>query len=194
MRDRPYSFDSGDLDGIAFQIGYQPLMRCHHQSGYIFPMRSKYPLQADNRFEILHFKQSPELSQRVFEMMEGGKKVFPYEGISEAKNILDQIKNAKVFSEDDIAYVYDFEEVNKEMFPTLEEFKNALTNFDYENEKISVQKDEIVYPIDQEVLDKINDQYDNINLLDVIGGLIHQKPEDKRYREQKCVEIYGRSI
>lgn len=194
MRDRPYSFDSGDLDGIAFQIGYQPLMRCHHQSGYIFPMRSKYPLQADNRFEILHFEQSPELSQRVFEMMEGGKKVFPYEGISEAKTILDQIKNAKVFSEDDIAYVYDFEEVNKEMFPTLEEFKNALTNFDYENEKISVQKDEIVYPIDQEVLDKINDQYDNINLLDVIGGLIHQKPEDKRYREQKCVEIYGRSI
>ena len=97
VRDRPYSFDSGDLDGMAFQIGYQPLMRCHHQSGYIFPMRSKYPLQADNRFEILHFRQSPELSQRVFEMMEGGKKVFPYEGISEAKNILDQIKNAKVF-------------------------------------------------------------------------------------------------
>lgn len=32
--DRWYGLDNGDLDGMAFQIGYQPLMRCHHQSGY----------------------------------------------------------------------------------------------------------------------------------------------------------------
>jgi len=100
----------------------------------------------------------------------------------------------RFFSEDDTAYVYDFEEVNKEMFPTLEDFKNALTNLVYDNEKLSIQKDEIVYPINQEVLDKINEQYDNINLLSVIGGMIHQKPEDKRYREQKCVQIYGKLI
>ena len=124
------------------------------------------------------------------------KKPAYYEG--QLENAVSAALNKQMrllFSQTEAALdVYDFEEVNKEMFPTLEEFKNALTNFDYENEKISVQKDEIVYPIDQEVLDKINDQYDNINLLDVIGGLIHQKPEDKRYREQKCVEIYGRSI
>lgn len=193
-RDRPYSLDSGDLDGMAFQIGYQPLMRCHHQSGYIFPVRNEYPLQADNRFEKLHFKQSAELSQRVFEMMEGGKKVFPYEGISEAKNILDQIKKATVFSEDDMMYVYNFEEVDKAMFPTIEDFKNALTSMDYNREKIRVEKDEIVYPISQEVLYKINEQYDGINLLAVIGGMIHQKPEDKKYREQRCIDIYGKLI
>ena len=80
------------------------------------------------------------------------------------------------------------------MFPTMNDFKNALTNLVYDNEKISVQKDEIVYPISQEVLDKINMQYDNINLLDVIGGMIHQKPEDKVYRQQRCIETYGKLI
>jgi hypothetical protein len=192
VRDRPYSLDSGDLDGMAFQIGYQPLMRCHHQSGYISPMRKDHPIQADNRFEVLHFKQSPELSQRVFEMMDGGKKVFPYEGISEAKSILEQIKNATVFSEDDIEYVYNFEEVNKVIFPTIENFKNALTNMYYNNEKIIIQKGEIVYPISQDVLNSINEKYDNIDLFAVIGGMIHQKPEDKRYLEQRCIDIYGK--
>lgn len=36
---------------MAFQIGYQPLMRYHHQSGYIMPMLNATPLQNDNRFE-----------------------------------------------------------------------------------------------------------------------------------------------
>ncbi|WP_195603622.1 FRG domain-containing protein [Clostridium tyrobutyricum] len=193
-RDKPYGLDSGDLDGMAFQIGYQPLMRCHHQSGYIFPMRNKYPLQADNRFEILHFKQSPELSQRVFEMMGGGKKVFPYEGISEAKNILDLIKKSTVFSEDDITYVYNFEEVDKVMFPTIEDFKRALTNTDFNKGKITIKKGEIEYPISQETLCKINNKYDGNNLLAIIGGMIHQKPEDRRYREQRCIDIYGKLI
>lgn len=194
VRDRPYSFDSGDLDGMAFQIGYQPLMRCHHQSGYIFPMRSNSSLQVDSRFEILHFKQSPELSQRVFEMMDGGKKVFPYEGIVEAKDVLDQIRTSKIFSEDDVDYVYNYEEVNKEMFPSLEDFKNELTNLVYDNEKIRVQTDEIVYPISQEVLDKINMQYNKNNIFEVIGGMINQKPEDREYRQQRCMEIYGQLI
>lgn len=47
----PYSFYSGQLDGMAFQIGYQPLMRYHHQSGYIMPMMNAIPLQSDNGFE-----------------------------------------------------------------------------------------------------------------------------------------------
>ena len=78
-RDRPYTFYSGDLDGMAFQIGYQPLMRCHHQSGYIMPMMRGNCLQEDSRFEKMRFLQSEELSNQVFEMMDNGKKVFPNE-------------------------------------------------------------------------------------------------------------------
>ena len=77
-REEPYSFYSGELDGMAFQIGYQPLMRCHHQSGYIMPMMNATPLQSDNRFEKIRFLQTEELSNRVYEMMDKGKKIFPY--------------------------------------------------------------------------------------------------------------------
>ena len=73
-REDPYSFYSGELDGMAFQIGYQPLMRCHHQSGYIMPMIDATPLQSDNRFEKIRFLQSEELSNRVYEMMDKGSK------------------------------------------------------------------------------------------------------------------------
>ena len=75
-RDRPYTFYSGDLDGMAFQIGYQPLMRCHHQSGYIMPRMRGKCLQEDSRFEKMRFLQSEELSNQVFEMMDNGKKYF----------------------------------------------------------------------------------------------------------------------
>lgn len=106
FNDFPFSFDSGDLDGLAFQVGYQPLMRCHNQYSYIFPLKNDNPLQNNQHFEKLHFIQSPELSQKVFDMMDGGKKVFPHEGISEAKDILDKMKRATVFSEEDIKEVY----------------------------------------------------------------------------------------
>lgn len=36
---------SGDMDGVALQIGYQPLQRCAQQSGYIYPMRNENPYQ-----------------------------------------------------------------------------------------------------------------------------------------------------
>lgn len=75
----PYRFYSRQLDGMAFQIGYQPLMRCHQQSGYIMPMMNAIPLQSDNRFEKVRFLQLEELSNRVYEMMDKGKKIFPHE-------------------------------------------------------------------------------------------------------------------
>ena len=84
----PIQIDSGLLDGTAFQIGFQPLMRCHSQRGYLLPMRKDVPLQEDKRFEKLRFCQSPELSNKVFDMMKGGKKVFPYEGISKVRKLL----------------------------------------------------------------------------------------------------------
>lgn len=115
----PYSFYSGYLDGMAFQIGYQPLMRCHHQSGYTMPMMNATPLQNDNRFEKLRFLQSEELSNRVYEMMDKGKKVFPHEGIGKSLDILRTIQKAVIFSEDDLLYAYDFGEVDKKCFPQL---------------------------------------------------------------------------
>ena len=49
-------------------------------------------------------------------------------------------------------------------------------------------------PIPQELLDKVNRHYDDKDLGAMIGGMFHQKPEDRKYREQRCIEIYGKLI
>ena len=193
-RDRPYTFYSGDLDGMAFQIGYQPLMRCHHQSGYIMPMMKSRCLQEDARFEKMRFLQSEELSNQVFEMMDKGKKVFPNEGIKLALDTLRCIQKSSAFSEDDMSYAYDFGEIDKKIFPTIDDFKKGLCNYRINGKAINVQKDEIEYHIDSATLEKINEHYDGKNLLDMIGNMINVYPEQKRYREQRCIEIYGRKI
>jgi len=97
MHDINCGIDSGDWDGIAFQIGFQPFLRCHSQSGFVFPMREDAPLQENNRFEKLRFKQSPKLSEKVYELMDEGKKIFPFEGLSEARPILTEMKNSWTF-------------------------------------------------------------------------------------------------
>lgn len=190
----PYSFYSGYLDGMAFQIGYQPLMRCHHQSGYIMPTMDAIPLQNDNRFEKVRFLQSEELSNRVYEMMDKGKKIFPHEGIGELLDILRTIQKVVVFSEDDLLYAYDYGVVDKKMFPTIDNLKEAITTFQVDGKCVSIQKDEIDYPISPSVLQEINTEYNGRNLLDIIGNMIHQYPEQRWYREQRCIDIYGKLI
>lgn len=177
QREEPYSFYSGELDGLAFQIGYQPLMRCHYQSGYIMPMMNAIPLQNDNRFEKLRFLQSEELSNRVYKMMDGGKKVFPNEGIGKAVGILRTIQKALVFSENDLLYAYNYAAVDTKMFPTIDELRKAITVFQVDGECISIQKDEIDYPISTSLLHEINAEYDERNLLDVVGDMINKYPE-----------------
>lgn len=188
------SFYSRYLDGMAFQIGYQPLMRCRHQSGYIMPIMNAIPLQNDNRFEKLRFLQSEELSNRVYEIMNKGKKIFPHEGIGKSLDILRTIQKAVIFSEDDLLYAYDHGVVDKKMFPTIDNLKEVITTFQVDGICVSIQKGEIEYPITPSVLREINDEYDGRNLLDDIGNMIHQYPEQRRYREQRCIDIYGKLI
>lgn len=152
------------------------------------------PLQSDNRFEKIRFLQTEELSNRVYEMMDKGKKIFPYEGIGKALDILHTIQKAVIFSEDDLLYAYDYGVVDKKMFPTIDDLRKAITAFQVDGECVSIQKDEINYPISPSVLQEINAEYNGRNLLDVVGNMIHQYPEQRRYREQRCIDIYGKLI
>lgn len=191
-RQEPYALDSGELDGMAFQIGYQPLHRCHFQNGYIFPMRNSAPLQQDIRFEKLRFKQSVELAQKVYDFMDGGKKVYPQEGISAANAVLEKIQRSTHFSENDLESAYYV--CDKTMFQTKESLKDALLKYDLGGGKINIGEEEIEYPITKELQDEINSYYDGVDLFQAIGGMLHQLPEHKRYRQQRCIEIYGKEI
>ena len=99
-----------------------------------------------------------------------------------------------IFSEDDLLYAYDYGVVDKKMFPTIDDLRKAITAFQVDGECVSIQKDEINYPISPSVLQEINAEYNGRNLLDVVGNMIHQYPEQRRYREQRCIDIYGKLI
>lgn len=189
-----FYLQSGDMDGVALQIGYQPLQRCSHQSGYIYPMRDMPPLQEDWHFEKLRFRHSVELSEQVYNMMDGGKKVFPNEGISELRDYIEQIKHSVVFSNDELVAVYEGDGIDKDIFLTFEDLKKTIAGFETSDGRIVIQDDPVVFEIPQDVLDKVNSHYDDKDLLEAIGGMLHQKYPDAEYRKQRCIEIYGKLI
>lgn len=121
-------------------------------------------------------------------MMDKGKKIFLYEGIGKVLDILRTIQKAVIFSEDDLLYAYDFGGVDKKMFPTIDNLRKVITTFQVDCKCVLIQKDEIDYPISPSDIQEINDEYNGRNLLDDIGNMIHQYPE------QRCIDIYGKLI
>ena len=58
--------------------------------------------------------------------MDGGKKIFPQEEIAEALPILRTLQSATVFSRDDVQCVYEFEEIDKNLFSQVNFTKKGL--------------------------------------------------------------------
>lgn len=85
-------------DNLIYPIGFQPFMRCSMQDGYGIYMRRAQPLQDDIEFQKLRFRHNEELSKRIFEEMDGGKAIYPHEGLTQAQFIIDEIKKSTVFS------------------------------------------------------------------------------------------------
>lgn len=188
-RDHPFVIDAGYMDGIAFQIGLQPFYRCHMQSGFAYPMKTAKPLQDNPWFEKIVFKQSPELSEQVFHMMHEGKDVYPDEGIVEGMDVLEKIKFGKIFSIDDLKWAYYLDDCNKEIFTTQDGLRVALEKAGY-----TIQNAEVDFHFTQHQLNHINSLYDNKDLLVPVGNMLHILPEDKKFREERCREIYGKLI
>lgn len=192
--DGSFVIDGGDLDGIAFQIGLQPFYRCHAQSGYVFPMKTERPLEENPLFEKILFPQSEELSQRVFQMMHEGQDVYPNEGIEEGLDVLHQIQTGTLFSEDDLLWAYEIDECDKSIFPSLSVLRSALLETRIDGRSIRFRTSEVDFHFSDSQLCVINSEYDDKDLIAPIGGLLHQKPEAKKYRQQRCLEIYGKLI
>lgn len=92
-------FSTNSDEGMILPIGYQPFVRCHSQCGYGLHMRKSVPLQENIAFEKLRFPHSEEMSRAVYELMDGGKKIYPEEGLDGFQDTIDSIKNATEFSE-----------------------------------------------------------------------------------------------
>ena len=135
------------LTGGVWPIGFQPFMRCNMQYGYVMNCDKGYCLQKDTRFEKLIFKHSEKLSQEVFELMDEGRKIYPYEGLNEFQNIIDKIGTTKIFSEDSFEYACEKLKYSKEK---IEDIKDKLNEQNYVIGKFELD-------IDVDRIKKIND-------------------------------------
>ena len=107
---------------------------------------------------------------------------------------IEKIKHSVVFTKDELEAVYDCDGIDKTIFPTIGDLKKALVGYTTSDGTIEIQDEPIVYQIPTEVLDNVNSHYDGKDLLEVIGGMIHQKYPDREYRNQRCMDIYGKLI
>lgn len=206
LRDRPSVIDTGTFDGIAYQIGLQPFHRCLTQHGYVYAMKNIEDIQNTGDFEKLCFRHSTALSRKIYDMMDGGKKIYPDEGIVKAQNVIDQIRRNALFSEDDLLWAYELDEARKDLFPTIDDLRKTLESDEtaelmYEvygsNTKvhIQIQKAEVSYELDEMIKKEINMQY---NDKDFLAPLKIQKyyrmPESIQWRKKRYQYLFEEEL
>ena len=79
-------------------IGYQPFCRCHRQRGFYFDTNIvspcwNHPIDCDK----FYFNRTPELSHRLYEYFDGGKYLFPDDGLSMFEDEIKKIRHTKIF-------------------------------------------------------------------------------------------------
>lgn len=202
-RERPSVIDTGRWDGIAYQIGLQPFHRCLAQHGYVYPMKTIGDIQDTGDFEKIYFQQSEYLSRKIYDMMDGGKKIYPEEGIIKAQSAIEQIRNSVLFSEDDLLWAYELDEARKDIFSTIEELQEALESdktgkllceaygLDKKVE-VRIQKDEVTYEIAPDVKNAINIQYNNKDFLEPLKiKKYYRTPGAIEWRKKRYQYIFG---
>lgn len=142
-------------------------------------MRHQEPLQKNGHFRIMKFKQSVKLSKWVYEKMDGGKKVFPNEGISKLNDYINEIKKTTTFSYDELENVYNDFGVDKKIFPNIACLKASLNDYQKSEDKYSIQDETINLDISQELLYLVNNYYEENNEFNNIGEIYYPNHNQK---------------
>ena len=89
-----------DESKTIIPVGYQPFMRCAAQSAYmLLAPDPDYDLYQDTRFEKYKFRLTEEICNWIFEEMQQGKKVYPYDDIPDIYSEIAAENKSVVFSE-----------------------------------------------------------------------------------------------
>ena len=200
-RNRPSIIDTGLWDGVAYQIGLQPFYRCHTQSGYVYPMKTIDDIRRNGEFERIRFPQTVEFSNYIFQMMDAGKRIYPEEGITKVMNVLEQMRGALKFSEDDLLWAYEYDEGDKKEFSSIGQLRDALQSketalliedaYGVANRQIIISENEVEYHLSENVINDVNAFYNDKSFLAPIGEKIYMKPDAKEYRKYRYHQIFG---
>lgn len=125
-----------EMPNVIYPIGFQPFMRCSMQNGYGIYMRTAKPLQEDLEFEKLRFRHSEKLSRWIYDLMDGGRKVYPHEGLVQVQFLIDQIRTATEFSEE--AFRFALYRSHEFRLEEDEQVREKLRSFLINGEKIKI--------------------------------------------------------
>jgi hypothetical protein len=103
-------------------VGFQPFMRCHMQNSYVAKMNQSSCLQEDSSFETLRFRHNEKLCNYIYGKMEGGKKIYPHEGLILVTDEIEEIKKKKIFTLETFDYAFEepqFKSYSKELLKQL---------------------------------------------------------------------------
>lgn len=169
--------DSSDFFSVD-PIGFQPFMRCHMQHSYGVMLSNEGALQDNLYFEKLRFKQSVELSREVFDFMEGGERVFPYEGLNAIEGVIDGIRNAWDFSQNEfeLGYVIASNYANCKL-KNLDEALALLSSGQCRDRTITVGKVPKCYSLSEQARINVDRGYEGYNLEKASGSpMLWSKP------------------
>lgn len=146
------------------------------QHGYGLRLDHHIPLQDNQYFEKLRFKHSTRLSKEVFELMDGGKKMFPDEGLLGLSDVIDTIKNAWSFNYDEFELGY----CNAGGDAKWDSKDNALIILrggDCLGHSISITGDKPCYQLSRQRRRQIDRAYKDLDIRKVMGSdIVYNKP------------------
>ena len=93
---------------VVYPIGLQPFIRCHYQIGYIVKDAPNYDVFSDMSFSEVKFQLSKDICEWIYQEMDGGRKIYPYESICGINDKINFIKNTKTFSQNSFEVQMDF--------------------------------------------------------------------------------------
>ena len=145
-------------------IGFQPFQRCHMQSGYAMKMDIGEDLQQDTSFEKFKFRHSEKLSALVYQNLDGGKKVYPHEGLNRMQSTINKIKNLKSFNFE----IFDLVAKNW----NLSAYSSLISELNFYGYKISGSS---TFEWDTNLLDQVNALYKGFSIEKEYGITLQQR-------------------
>lgn len=126
----------GEPGNVILPVGYQPYERSRAQNAYAIYMRDERPLQKDDGFEKLSFRHNDKLANWIYEKMDGGKKIYPYDGLSDCDFIIKQIQGLTQFSRDALHYAVYRSHYFK--LSEIDEVEDKLKTFSVDGNRIEI--------------------------------------------------------
>lgn len=146
---RPHtSSDIANQSPSVLPIGYQPFYRCSNQTGYACLLPSDMNLlEHVAGFKKYLFKQDSMFCKKVFENMEGGKLIYPNEGLNSFTDQIEIIAECKYFSEESIR------EAVRTMNMEYHQIQSKIERYGYR------VVSHPVFQVNKEKVERLNQQY-----------------------------------